>query len=238
MLLTILAYASPLKAQKKDSENKKTEKAKPPRKEVRFAPEWGLNLSNYTFSYNNASVNTTARLSVKLGLTMDAQISGGLYFEPGLFYVGNGFSYTDNSIGGQGETISMKLSAIDVPLMFQYNFGTINKGMFFIGLGMYMAFHVGGTIKDNQTFSGINGERMQFGNDASDNMKGNDIGLASEVGYRFANNFIIKLYRQTGLLNLVPDARSSTYSMKSDALTFTIAVMMKSGKKKEIQKLH
>ena len=52
--------------------------------QITFAPEGGLNVSNYSLKAGSLSLNTKARAGVRLGVVVDIPLSSNFHLQPGL----------------------------------------------------------------------------------------------------------------------------------------------------------
>jgi hypothetical protein len=92
----------------------------------------GLNFSSYSVKGGGVSLNSDSQVGFHFGLTNDFKLTDNITFRPGLLYSGKG-----GKLDFLGESISTKLSYLDIPLSFVYNFSGSDSG-FFAEVGPYV----------------------------------------------------------------------------------------------------
>ena len=202
--------------------------------QVNFAPELGLNLSNYSFKEGSFSINSGMRAGLRVGGMTDIRLTDNLYLQPGLLYVMNGFKWSFDFIG-QPNTIKASVSTIEIPVNLLYKAGKPGKGRLFVGGGPYIAYNIGGNIKS--TVDGITtSEKMKIGNDSTCLLKPLDIGIGINIGYEFTENFYARLHSQYGFTNLLPISSQTNANINSYNFGLSFGYIFVKKTKKEAKK--
>jgi hypothetical protein len=198
--------------------------------QIKFAPEVGINMGMQTIRTMSQSSSSSFTESSKLspgftgGLNLDIKILRNLYINTGTFYVFDNIKYSSNrdftkyGLGTASSVTYNRLHYIKAPLYIMYKSGFEGMGRFTAGIGMYVAYAVGGnsvqsipdTIYDmeNQkvslTYLKSNTE-MKFGNDPlTDNLRRWDYGLNACIGYEANVGLYFRGTVNYGLVNLDP----------------------------------
>jgi Outer membrane protein beta-barrel domain len=162
-------------------------------------PEVGMNFSNYKYTTDQISLNTKDRVSIRLGVSADIRLRGSIFLEPGIFYAGNGFNFTgDNGNGGNG-TLQVKVNAIQIPVIFKYCFESRKHNVFFVGIGPSFTFNMSGTGHVDDGAGTVIDKNLTFGNSADDYLKKLDIGISTEIGFKFKKGVFVKI---SGILEI------------------------------------
>ncbi|HMT53790.1 MAG TPA: porin family protein [Saprospiraceae bacterium] len=140
----------------------------------------GLNFSSYSVKGGGVSLNSDSQVGFHFGLTNDFKLTDNITFRPGLLYSGKG-----GKLDFLGESISTKLSYLDIPLSFVYNFSGSDSG-FFAEVGPYVSMLLAAKSGDE---------------DVKDNTKSLDLGLNVGLGYDLGA-FIVGANYGLGLANI------------------------------------
>ncbi|MBK8886911.1 MAG: PorT family protein [Saprospiraceae bacterium] len=140
----------------------------------------GLNFSSYSVKGGGVSLNSDSQVGFHFGLTNDFKLTDNITFRPGLLYSGKG-----GKLDFLGESISTKLSYLDIPLSFVYNFSGSDSG-FFAEVGPYVSMLLAAKSGDE---------------DVKDNTKSLDLGLNVGLGYDLGT-FIVGANYGLGLANI------------------------------------
>jgi hypothetical protein len=136
-----------------------------------------------------------------IGVDADIPIAPEFYFRPGVLFSTKGAKFDDDA------DTKLNLSYIEVPLNFVYK-PTLGTGKLILGLGPYVAYAVGGKIKDDDD----NEADIEFENEitvqqalsGTPYLKGLDFGGNLLFGYEFSQKFYAQLNAQLGLSNINP----------------------------------
>jgi hypothetical protein len=166
-----------------------------------FGLEAGANFSDYNM--------TEIKSGMRIGAFCDMRLSDKCYFQPGIYYVANG--YKANLLKGYEQ---YNLNTIEVPLNIEYRIGTLFSNTLFIGAGPYFAFYGDGsyTIDAKPIYSK---RALRLGNGATDDMRRFDFGCGVNLGYEIAEVLFVRARAQMGISDLLPSGwqNSSANSM-------------------------
>ena len=196
------------------------------RAQISWGPEAGLNGSNYISKLGGNTISTTAKLGVRVGGVVDMGLGNNLAFEPGLFYLMNGYK-----LSYAGATETANINTLEIPLNILFKIGEPGRGRFWFGLGPYLAFNLSGNVK----VPGFNGgssisESLKFGSTAgTDEMKSSDFGVGFNVGYQLADGLFLRAGYQKGVKNLVPGGNGNN-SQTSSNFSVTVGYLFGSWK--------
>ena len=110
---------------------------------------------------------------------------------PGLFYVQKG-----GVESADGIKATTSLNYLEIPVNMFYS----KRNRFFFGFGPSFAWGLSGKMKvENESV------KLNFGNDAEDDLKPFEVGLNLMAGFQFENHLFIDLNINTGMNNLSND---------------------------------
>jgi len=190
---------------------------------ITFGIKAGATFSKFSLSNNNSETRYTASslTSFYAGGTVNIPLFSVLSIQPGLLFVGKGSNTQlpfapPTSINSQ---LSPFYLEIPMNLMTQFELG---PSTFFVGGGPYFSFGLGGQIKktfvDQAGASEIGKDAsIQFGSDASHDLKKTDFGLNFLLGYQLSNGVNIHGGYSFGLANIDPDY-SAPPSLKNSVI--------------------
>jgi hypothetical protein len=75
-----------------------------------FGPEGGLNIANYKFNQSGNPIHTNSKNGIKVGLIFDNNLVSNLHLQYGVFYVMNGYQYSQG-----GDNISENVNTTLTP---------------------------------------------------------------------------------------------------------------------------
>jgi len=135
-----------------------------------------------------------------IGVDADIPIAEEFFFRPGILF-------TTKGAKSDGDDSKLNLSYIEVPLSFVYK-PTLGTGKLLLGIGPYVAYAVGGKLKDDDD----NEVDIEFENkitvqqalSGTPYLKGLDFGGNLLFGYEFSQKFYAQLNAQLGLANINP----------------------------------
>ena len=183
-----------------------------------IAGELGLNMANMSVKTGGTSESTNMKAGLGLGAITDVKITDNICFQPGLFYEMTGYKETV-----LGTDYSVNISTLTIPLNFQYNFGAATENHFFVGVGPYLGYNIGGNAKygSNSTSLKIGSSKPDASGNGGDNIKAMDFGAGLNVGYMLANGWYARAHYQMGFSNLDPIGDADN-SMKTSAIGITV----------------
>lgn len=181
--------------------------------------ELGLNMANLAFKPSSPGFTTTYKPGFAIGIPADIALGRHIYFEPGVFYEMTGCKITSTPTG------KYNITTITVPLNFQYKTGEKCGNRFFIGIGPYIGYNVGGNITYDSydNFPAVT-KTLKIGTDKTDALTEIEYGAGLNFGYLFKKRLYARAHYQMGLSNLIPDAPSNT-SIKSSAFGITVGFL-------------
>jgi hypothetical protein len=140
------------------------------------------------------------KVGFHVGVEADVPIAEEFYLRPGVLFSTKGAKSSDNS------DTKLNLSYVEVPVSFVYK-PVLGTGKLVIGIGPYVAFAVGGKIK-NGTETDIEFEKeisVAQWNSGTPYLKGFDAGGNIFFGYEFTQNIFAQINAQLGLVNINPE---------------------------------
>jgi opacity protein-like surface antigen len=156
---------------------------------AQFAVRAGLNLSNITFSGDDAEFEFSDKVGFHVGLMADFGINDNLSFRPGVL-----FSQRGAKLDFLGLEVNTNLTYIDIPLSFTYAFSSRESG-FFIEAGPNVQLLMSAKIE-------ADGESE----DVKDDFESLDFGLLIGAGYRVNSNLSFGVNYNLGLANIAKGA--------------------------------
>lgn len=134
-----------------------------------------------------------------IGAEADVPIATDFYIRPGVLFSTKGANLDD------ADDTKVNVSYIEVPISFTYK-PVLGTGRLILGVGPYVAFAVGGKVKN-----GVD-EDIEFENEISPGQLGDafflkrfDAGGNIFFGYEFAQRIFAQINAQLGLVNINPD---------------------------------
>lgn len=183
---------------------------------IRIGPEIGVNATNSTYKYELTNGRTeradlNGRAGLKAGMIVDIPVDGHLFFQPGLFYSQKGYQYSNIL-----SDVDVRISYLEIPLNVLFRAPISNSVHFFGGGGPYVAFGVGGRIKNTP---GRNYD-LKFGSGRRDDFSTIDAGLNFNAGLEFDPGFFLRANYGLGIANAVPGGgNKSTQRMHGFSFT-------------------
>ena len=164
--------------------------------------EGGVNMANLAIKVNDEKLKTKFKALTIFGLVGDIKMSDHIYFEPSVFYKGDGCTLND---GGDGVPVIMNTTTVNFTV--EYQSGTKCSSRFLFGAGPFLSFI------HNSTYDG----------DAI--LKDKDFGLAANVGYRAGKHWYLRLTYSMGMVNLVDGGDDKNY-IKTTGIALTAGFKM------------
>lgn len=206
--------------------------------QLKIAPEIGANLYKQTSKVSspltgNTTVKTTDyQLGARAGAVLTIDIDKHFSIQPGLFYVLGRTKRHDRTPGRWGTYydtyITQLIHAAQAPVYAVYRTGAEGKGHFFLGLGGYFTFHIGGWREYEgplPTFAlhVVEKNNLKFEGDYPD-LRRFDFGPSLMAGYQLACGLYVKGQYDHGLANIgAPSGGWSTLKSTSFALSLGYA---------------
>ncbi|WP_313268456.1 porin family protein [Sphingobacterium sp.] len=162
----------------------------------------GVNIPKYSIGNGSTESNTGFFVTGYL----DAPVSPYFSVQPGLSLQNKGGKWKPTSSSETKESVM----SLDIPVNLVAKLPTGGSGNFFIGAGPYVGFGLSGKRKGEVLDGAVKGDRdINFGSDASDDLKRTDFGINFLAGYQLTNGFQINAGYGLGLTNLDPKANST-----------------------------
>jgi hypothetical protein len=175
--------------------------------------ELGLNMANLAIKSNGTTLKTTYKPGFAIGIPANIALGQHFYFEPGLFYEMTGCKIPGPPVG------KYSINTITVPLNFEYKTGEKCGNRFFIGIGAFIGYNVGGSV-DN----GSDIETLTIGTATTDDLKALEFGADINLGYQLKKRLYARARYQLGLSNLSPDGADNN-TIKSSAFGITVGYL-------------
>jgi hypothetical protein len=135
-----------------------------------------------------------------VGVDVDIPIAQDFYLRPGVLFSTKGAKFDDDA------DTKINLSYIEVPISFAYK-PMLGTGRLILGIGPYVAFAVGGNIKNDDDEVDIEFENeisMAQAISGTQYLKSLDFGGNLFFGYEFSQHFFAQINAQLGLSNITP----------------------------------
>jgi hypothetical protein len=206
-----------------------------------IGPEAGISLSTMSAKYNGVENNGEYLPGLKIGAVMDIGITPMISIQPGLYYQMKGYKndFTNNiAVGGlvyqETNTATVRANYLEVPLNVQFNFDA-GMGQFFVGVGPYAAFALGGKVESERVRILTNGtdgtssttttsRELNIGDKLGDDIKSTDIGLNINTGYKWNSGLMVRGNAGFGLANLQPMGNDNN-TLKNFSVALTIGYL-------------
>jgi hypothetical protein len=160
----------------------------------------GVNFQNITGETAGDDIENKLKTGFHVGLNYEIPIAPEFYLQPGVLFSTKG-AKADND-----DETKTNLSYIEVPINFVFK-PTLGTGKLVLGIGPYVAYAVGGKIKDDDDEVDIKFENDLTAAQAISNdpyLKPLDFGGNLLAGYEFSSKFSVQLNAQLGMSNLIP----------------------------------
>lgn len=214
---------------------------------ITAGPELGINFTNLRTRIDGENANGQTRAGLKIGGIVDIHVDHNFSIQPGIFYSVKGAreDYV-TSVENENGVITTReihddyrINYLEVPINFQFKFGSHRYGQFFMGAGPYFAVALSGdlTTEDVTTVDRPNGVitvtdvsnnySLRIGNNASrDDVKSGDMGLNLNAGYQFASGLLLRGNIGLGLMNIMPGGNSDNY-MRNNSFALSIGYLFR-----------
>jgi hypothetical protein len=181
--------------------------------------ELGLNMANLAIKENNTSVPTKFKPGFAIGIPAGIMVSPHVYFEPGLFYDMTGCKLTGPPTG------KYSINTITFPLNIEFKTGEKCGGRFFIGLGPFIGYNVGGSVTtDAYGVEPSTTTTLAIGTAKTDNLKMIEVGAGINFGYQLKKRIYARAHYQIGLTDLNPNSDGNN-TLKSSAFGVTVGYL-------------
>ncbi|MDR1756926.1 MAG: PorT family protein [Culturomica sp.] len=176
---------------------------------VTWGVRGGLNLPKVAFDTEGEAPDYKAKTGFHLGVVADLEITGSFYLQPGLYLTTKG-AQLEESEGQASYEQKVNLSYLQVPVLASYRFDLGDDLKLHLNAGPYLAYGVGGKIKEETKWQGGSEENKYdaFGTSGEDTEKGGlkrfDAGLSLGAGVSIGKIYAGLNY-DLGLSNLAEE---------------------------------
>lgn len=168
--------------------------------QVAFGIKGAVNMFNMTIKDDDDDKADTKMVpTFSAGVFAEIPIAPEFFIKPELLFAQKGYKMDDPV------DAKTKLSYIELPVTFMYK-GALSGGNVFLGFGPYVAFGIGGKMKNGDSYT------VKFKNDVSlieatqnPYYKPLDVGGKFYAGYEFGNGFSFAIESSLGLVNIQPE---------------------------------
>lgn len=169
---------------------------------VQFGIKIGPNFSSYTSKADGDKTTSKMLTSLAGGVYANIPLADEFAFQPSLLYEGK---------GGKEKDVDIKttLSYLEIPLDFIFRPSMSDGSRFFVGVGPYVGYGIGGKTKG--TVMDVSTSFDPFKEDGvggSAALKRFDAGASVQLGYEFAGGFNIGINSELGLINIANNGDS------------------------------
>lgn len=183
-----------------------------------FGIEAGYNLSNYTIKSKGNMVPTDMRYGGRIGILSDMALTDNLYFQPGIYYVSNG--YKMNITNGYH---SYRINTIEIPLNIEYKIGMLGTNRVFLGAGPYVGLNKDGNLLVHTNITDSRRDLM-LGAKKGNDFKALDLGAGVNVGFQLTAGLFARLRGQMGIANLDPMGSKDSY-VRNYSFSFSVGYL-------------
>jgi hypothetical protein len=179
-------------------------------------PKAGLSVSRIKASEDDTG---NSRPGFVLGAGLAYSLEGmnlPITIQPELLLAQKGVNTSDEDFESK-----TSISYLEIPVLIKYHFGA--DGRFYVNAGPSLSFAMGGKVKysgDGESGS----EKIKFGTEEEDHMKGSDLGFQIGGGILLNKKFIIDLRYGLGLSNIANTEDDSNYTEKNRSLQITVGI--------------
>lgn len=185
-----------------------------------FGVRAGVNFTNLNGDDPNGNdLDYKMKVGFHVGANAEIPVAPEFYVQPGVLYSLKGAKVDDAA------DTKVHVSYIEVPINFLYK-PELGDGHLLLGVGPYVAFGVGGKIKNDNGDIDIEFDKeVETLLQAAYTLKRFDAGGNLLFGYEFSNKFSVQLNAQLGLINIAPDIKSmpnSDYKVKNTSFGVSV----------------
>jgi hypothetical protein len=180
--------------------------------QVNFGITVGSSIANMQLQDGGEKDQLNYRTGFSAGVYSDIAISKNFFIQPALNFVQKGCKETEEF---QGETIKsvVNLNCLEIPLNLVFKFPG-SAGRLFLGAGPSIAYVLSGKQKISSGGSSES-EKINIGNNETDDIKPFDAGANFLVGFEFKNGVSISSNYNLGLSNLTTTSAENSSTKNS-----------------------
>lgn len=183
-----------------------------------FGITGGINFQNINGENEGDETDYKIKTGFLLGVNAEIPVADDFYFQPGLQFAVKGAKMDNDT--------KLNLNYLEVPLNFLYK-PMLGQGHLILGFGPYLAYGIGGKIKNDNGDMDIEFKSDVKDSDADDKfyVAPFDAGAYIFFGYEFSNKLSLQLNTQLGFVNMVPKyngEKPEDTSMKNTGFGFSV----------------
>ncbi len=199
--------------------------------QVKFGIKGGVNFSDMKYEPQDQTSgipDTKSLTSYHVGVIADVPLLSVLSIQPGVMLNSIGAKVEKNG-NNAGYTAKINPLYVDVPvnILFKPQIGTGTK--FYVGVGPYIGFGVGGKATVEGNVGDVNGSidhDLKFGNSSDDDLKSTDIGGNVLAGFEFNNGLLIGAQYGMSFTNNAPEGENSDNKiLKNKVLSISVGYL-------------
>lgn len=182
---------------------------------IKYGIKAGVNFAKVAVSGEGAEdweEGLKAQTSFQIGGYADIALGSSFSIQPGLTLSGKGFKQEV-----EGYKFSRNVMYLEIPVNAVYKIG----GLYF-GAGPYAGLALSGKDKDEEEGEDTEEEKLKFGSDDEDDMKGTDFGVNLLAGYQLSNGVNFGLNYGLGLSNLANTPDGSDFKVTNRVFSVTV----------------
>ena len=181
--------------------------------------ELGLNMANMAIKSKAGTAKTSYKPGFAIGIPADIALGPHMYFQPGAFFEMSGCKFAGPPTG------KYAINTVTIPLNFEYKSGEKCGSRFFVGIGPYIGYNVGGSYgTDAYGFVPATDVTLKIGTGKEDQLKALDIGAGINFGYILKVRLYARAHYQMGFTDLNP-AADGTNTVKTSAFGITLGYL-------------
>lgn len=162
----------------------------------------GIVNANYSATSEGMTISASSKLGLTFGVMAKLPLTASLSFQPAMNYVQKGAK-----IDLGGESASIRLNYLEMPLNLVFNSPENESGQFFFGLGPSLSYGISGKMK-----AAGQEEKVHFGSGEDDIAKPFELGGNILAGYTFRGGFNVAVNYNRGLNNISTDASTKEHN--------------------------
>jgi hypothetical protein len=176
--------------------------------QLSIAPEVGFQMTNVRAKIGGTKVDDIKmKAGFRAGANLDLGITEHLHLQAGVFYSAMGYK-TDEMLGGIVPKSTNSFNYLQVPVYINYMTGEDGGNRFFVGVGPYLGYAIGGNTKPD----GGDKEDIEIGTDETkDDLKPMDFGVNINAGYMLSMGAYVRAHYSMGLSNNAPGGDSDNF---------------------------
>jgi|SRR5690348_2821297 len=183
---------------------------------ISFGIKAGPNFSSYTSKASGTKTTSKLIVGLEAGVYANISLADEFYFQPSLLYAGKGGK-------DKNSDTKINLSYLELPLDFLFKPDIGNGNKFIVGVGPYVAYGIGGSVKG----SAPSYDPFKAGGPNNNGaLKRFDAGANVQLGYEIPKGFNVGLNTDLGLINL-QNGGDNNNSFRNTSFAVTVGYTFK-----------